>query len=44
MILYYIIVGVFAVVMGAAAVCVVFRAGENENICNYGYIERNDEK
>lgn len=35
MILFYIVAGVFVAAMGAGAVCVVFRAGENENICNY---------
>jgi hypothetical protein len=35
MILFYLIAGAFAALMLAGAVCVVFRAGENENICNY---------
>ena len=39
MIIFYIIAGVFAASMGAGAVCVVFRAGENENICKYDYKE-----
>ena len=35
MIFFYIVAGVFAAIMGGWAVCVVFRAGENENICKY---------
>lgn len=35
MIIFYIIAGVFAAIMGAGAVCVVCRAGENDGICNY---------
>lgn len=35
----YIIVGLFAAVMGAGAVCVVFHGGEKEGICKYDYME-----
>lgn len=35
MILFYIVAGVFVAAMGAGAVVVVFRAGENEKICDY---------
>lgn len=35
MILFYIVAGAFVALMLAGAVCVVFRAGENEKICDY---------
>jgi hypothetical protein len=41
-----ILITLFAVVMMAAAVCVVFKSGEKEGVCKYGYQEeeRNDNK
>lgn len=42
MILFYLIAGAFVALMLAGAVCVVFRAGEKENICDYNY--KGDEK
>jgi hypothetical protein len=41
-----IIIGLFALVMGLAAVGVVFKSGEKEGICKYGYLEEkeNNEK
>lgn len=34
----------FVALMGAGAVCTVFRGGENEGICNYDYIGEDDKK
>lgn len=39
MIIFYIIAGIFTVIMGAGAVCVVCRAGENDKIVNYNNLE-----
>lgn len=39
-----IIAGIFAAAMLAGAVCVATKAGENENICRYGYHSEEDEK
>lgn len=38
----YIILGVFAAIMGAGAVCVVFHGGEKEGICKYDYDDPNE--
>lgn len=35
---------VLSVVIIGSAICGVFKAGENENICNYGYIEEDKTK
>ena len=43
MILTYILLAMFATLMLAGAVVVVFRMGENELICKYDYLE-DDEK
>jgi hypothetical protein len=40
----FIIAGLFALIMGAGAVTVVFRKGETEGICKYGYLEEDNEK
>lgn len=40
MIILYIGLAVMAAVMISGAVCIVFKAGEEENICNYDYVER----
>lgn len=37
-----IIIGLFALVMGWAAVGVVFKSGEKEGICKYGYLEEKE--
>lgn len=37
-----IIIGLFALVMGMAAVGVVFKSGEKEGICKYGYLEEEE--
>ncbi len=37
-----ILIGLFALVMGAAAVGVVFKSGEKEGICKYGYLEEEE--
>ena len=45
MIIVKIIISLFVVAMGSAAVGVAFRSGEKEGICKYGYLEEggNDE-
>jgi hypothetical protein len=40
----YLVLIILSLVMVGTTVCILFKAGEKENICNYGYIERNDEK
>lgn len=40
----YILFGIFAALMGAGAVSVVFRWGESEGVCQYDYIEEEEEK
>ena len=37
-----ILIGLFAVVMLMAAVGVVFKSGEKEGICKYGYLEEEE--
>ena len=37
-----ILIGLFALVMLMAAVGVVFKSGEKENICKYGYLEEEE--
>lgn len=37
-----VLIGLFAVVMLMAAVGVVFRNGEKEGICKYGYLEEEE--
>lgn len=37
-----ILIGLFALVMGMAAVGVVFKSGEKEGICKYGYLEKEE--
>jgi hypothetical protein len=39
-----ILIGLFALVMGMAAVGVVFKSGEKEGICKYGYSEEDGEQ
>lgn len=39
-----VIFGLFVLVMGAGAVSVVFKGGEKEGICKYGYLEEDEEK
>ena len=39
-----ILIGLFALVMGVAAVGVVFKSGEKEGICKYGYSEEDGEQ
>ena len=43
-ILIYILLGMFAALMLAASVVIVFRAGEKELLTKYGYITGEDEK
>lgn len=33
----------FAIVMAAGALCVVFKSGEKEGICQYGYLDEDNE-
>lgn len=40
MILFYLIAGAFVALMLAGAICVVCKAGENENICDYSKGEK----
>lgn len=42
MIIGTILIYLFAVVMGVAAVGVVFKSGEKEGICKYGYLEEKE--
>lgn len=39
-----IVVGIFAAAMLAGAVCVVSKAGQEENICQYGYQSEEEEQ
>ena len=40
----YIILSILSIVILFSAICGMFRAGEKENICNYGYIEEDKTK
>lgn len=40
----YLVLIILSLVMVGATVCTLFRVGEKENICNYGYIEKEDNK
>lgn len=40
----FVIAGLFALLMGAGAVTVVFHGGEKDGICKYGYNEEETEK
>lgn len=42
MIIGTIFIYLFAVVIGVAAVGVVFKSGEKEGICKYGYLEEKE--
>ena len=42
MVIGTILIYLFALVMGWAAVGVVFRSGEKEGICKYGYLEEKE--
>lgn len=35
----YIIIAIIAAVMAGATLCAALKIGENENICNYDYME-----
>lgn len=39
MLVLYIVFGLFLALLFSATVCGVFKMGEKENICNYGYLE-----
>ena len=39
-----ILITLFTMVMGAGALCVVFKSGEKEGICQYGYKEEESEE
>ena len=39
-----ILISLFAVLMFAGAVCVVFKGGEKEGICQYGYLDEENEE
>lgn len=44
MYLIYSFLIVLSIVIIGGAICGVFKAGENENICDYGYIEEDKTK
>lgn len=44
MILFYILAGMFTALMLAGAVVAVYKMGENELICKYGYTTEEDKK
>lgn len=39
MIIIYSILIVISLIMAGATVCILFKAGEKEEICNYDYLE-----
>lgn len=38
----YIILILISLLMAGTTICACFKPGEKENICNYGYIEKED--
>lgn len=42
MIIIYSILITLSLLMAGATFCACFKPGEKENICNYGYIEKED--
>lgn len=40
----YLIIITISIIMTGATFCACLKSGEKEHICNYGYIERTEEK